>query len=494
MSRVARDWPPRRSADRSPARGHRVAWNKTASHRGQRQLRASPAPSIPARASATLGLALDHFRDDYGSAYFGTPIVPRGNARQPSAVVKDSRGFVLDEAMRDQNYDVNGGITDIRTTWGRANLNWQISPLWKLANDFYVYDKAGDWKNAEVYSFAPASALLTRSTVSIGHDHQFYGNRLALASDARIGTRRNRFTIGLEANRNDFSSPRRFGSTTPVDPYNPVRGVFPADTPENFPGAGNRQDFASTINLVSVFAEDALTVVPRVTLIGGLRVDRFDVDRSINDLNTGTTTAFSRSFHPISGRAGVVFDPLPRHNCSVSTVGGSPGNTVALIRRPMRRSIHLGGVEGGVAPSPEAIDATARCCDRQNDAHHAIEQLPHRDPGRDKRPPAAPASVNVPKQGAPDRKRRVHESTFVALIDPRRDLPPGVPARTAGLWRPGTPPDTFTPAAASGIRVGSSPTTRTARCPASRSSMRRHPWRGHAARSCAGVIPDTYAD
>jgi iron complex outermembrane receptor protein len=102
-----------------------VVWNKTGSYiedSGNNTLQLDGAVDIKLGSSAMLGLALDHFRDDYGSAYFGTPIVARASARQPSDLVKDSRGFVLDEAMRDKNYDVNGGVTDIKTTWGRANL------------------------------------------------------------------------------------------------------------------------------------------------------------------------------------------------------------------------------------------------------------------------------------------------------------------------------------------------------------------------------------
>jgi iron complex outermembrane receptor protein len=168
--------------------------------------------------------------------------------------------------MRQTQHNVNGGITDITTTWARARLDWRLSPDWKLTNDLFVYDKYGEWKNAEVYTFLPASGLLSRSTVGIIHDMRFYGNRVALASDLRVRGRRNRFTLGLEANQNDFLSPRRFGTTTSVDPFGPARGLFPAeDTAAVFPGAGNRTDFTSAVRQVSVFTEDAFSAAPRVT-------------------------------------------------------------------------------------------------------------------------------------------------------------------------------------------------------------------------------------
>ena len=292
-----------------------IVWNKTGNYiddAGSDNLSLSGAIDVRLGNAATLGFAVDHFRDDYGSAYFGIPLVPRAAARDPSDLVTDSRGWVLDKAMRDINYDVNGGITDVETTWGRTRLDWRLSPDWKLTNDLFVYDKFGEWKNAEVYTFAPVSGLLTRSTVGIIHDLQFYGNRVALASDLRVKGRRNRFTVGLEANQSDFVSPRRFGSTTSVDLFAPVRGAFPTeDTADVFPGAGNRTDFDTTVNQVSIFTEDALSVAPRVTLVGGVRLDRIDVDRGVNDLNTGVVSRFTRSYDPVSWRSGVVVDVLP---------------------------------------------------------------------------------------------------------------------------------------------------------------------------------------
>jgi iron complex outermembrane recepter protein len=428
-----------------------VVWNKTASYiedSANDALQVSGALDIKLGSAATVGVALDHFRDDYGSAYFGTPLVPRAAARRPSDLVTDSRGFVLDEAMRDKNYDVNGGITDIRTTWGRASLNWQLSPRWRLVNDFYVYDKAGDWRNAEVYNFVPATGLLSRSTVSISHDHQFYGNRLALASDGRLGTRRNRFTVGLEANRNDFFSPRRFGSTTAVDPYAPVRGEFPADTPENFPGAGNRQDMTSAINLVSLFAEDALTVAPRVTIIGGVRADRFDVDRSINDLNTATLTTFNRAFHPVSGRAGIVFDVLPKTQLFAQyTSAVAPVATLVLISQANAAFDLTTGAawEGGVKATLAGgrLDATASI--------FTIEQhdIVTRDPnnfnisiqGGTQATTGVEFSVsaNVPSGLRLTANAAFMDPRFVTLIeaggvDRAGNLPPNVPERTAGVW------------------------------------------------------------
>ena len=173
---------------------------------------------------------------------------------------------------------------------------------------------------------------MTRDTTSITHDHRFYGNRLTLASDRRFGSRRNRLSVGVEANRNTFFMPRRFGTTTAVDPFAPVRGTFPAETPANFPGAGNFVNFDTTLTNLSVFAENAFSVAPRVTVVGGGRFDRFDVDRRVDDLNTGVQTAFGRVFKPASGRLGVVVDLAAETQLFAQVTSAvAPVSTVPII-------------------------------------------------------------------------------------------------------------------------------------------------------------------
>jgi iron complex outermembrane receptor protein len=408
--------------------------------------------------TATLGIAVDHFRDDYGSAYFGAPIVPRSLARQPSDLVTDSRGWVLDEALRETNYNVTDAVVNVRTTWVRSKLDWQLSPTWKLANELYFYDKLGKWRGSEVYGIATGTGLMTRSTVGITHDHQFYGNRVTLGADQRFGGRRNRLTVGLEVNRNEFFGPRRFGNTTSVDPFAPERGTFPAeDTAANFPGAGNRTDFTTNVGLVSVFAEDALTLVPRVTVVAGVRHDRLDLDRTVNDLNTVTVSTFARAYHPVSWRTGLVVDALPRTQLfGQYTYAVAPVATILLISQGNAAFNLTTGFswEGGVKSTFAGgrIDATASVFKIQQD------DIVTRDPnnfnvsvqGGSQASTGAEVSVSadVARGLRLNASTAIMDARFVTLleaggVDRAGNVPPNVPERTAGFWAsytlPGAP-------------------------------------------------------
>ena len=56
----------------------------------------------------TLSVALDLYSDRYATPYQGAPLLPADVARDPSDVVSGS-GLVLDEAIRDNNYNVRDG-------------------------------------------------------------------------------------------------------------------------------------------------------------------------------------------------------------------------------------------------------------------------------------------------------------------------------------------------------------------------------------------------
>jgi iron complex outermembrane receptor protein len=204
----------------------------------------------------------------------------------------------------------------------------------------------------------------------------------------------------------------------------------------------------SAINLVSLFAEDALTVAPRVTIIGGVRADRFDVDRSINDLNTATLTTFNRAFHPVSGRAGIVADVLPKTQLFAQyTSAVAPVATLVLISQANAAFDLTTGAawEGGVKATLAGgrLDATASIFTIEQD------NIVTRDPnnfnisiqGGTQATSGVEfsASANVPSGLRLTANAAFMDPRFVTLIeagglDRAGNLPPNVPARTAGVW------------------------------------------------------------
>ncbi|REN20881.1 TonB-dependent receptor, partial [Mycobacterium tuberculosis] len=73
-------------------------------------------------------------------------------------------------------------------------------------------------------------------------------------------------------------------------------------------GAGNRTNTSAKVKVSSVFVEDALKPMRNLTLVGGLRYDRTEVERGIADLNMGSYTRFGTNYSSTSGRIGAVYD------------------------------------------------------------------------------------------------------------------------------------------------------------------------------------------
>lgn len=253
-------------------------------------------------------LAVDVTTDRASSAYWGTPLVPREVARDPSGLVTSTNGYVIDRSLRRTNYEFDNSSTRSRTLWFRSNLSWQLNDAVRLVNQLDFYDAIRRYRDSERYSYAPATSLLRRDITRIDHDNSIFTDRFFAAVDTSILGLRSRTTLGVEYSDFTFKNPRSFGTATPVGLRDPVRGSFPdLSNPANFAGPGNRSVFHTRIGTTALFAEEALNLTTRLLLVGGLRYDNIDLDRRVDDLNAGTSQPFGRKYHPFSWRAGAVY-------------------------------------------------------------------------------------------------------------------------------------------------------------------------------------------
>lgn len=438
--------------------GDRFALRAVASHRrgdGYVDDTASEATSATLAArwrpseALDIDLALDHYRDDYDTAYWGTPLLPRALARDPSGLVRSGNDYVLDRSLRKRNYNVDNGLQDARSDWLRSRVQWQIGDGLRFSNEFSYYDAKRRWMNSETYTYNRRSGLLDRGITRIEHEHRFWVERATLFSEHLLAGRRNRASVGVELSDGDFFVMRRFGTTGAVDPFAPARGRASFDDDaRNFPGAGNRVDFDSTTRVASVFAEDALNLTPRWLLLAGLRYDRIELERSIRDLNTAVLTRFERRYEPLSWRLGTVFDLSPKtqlfaqYSEAVAPVGSLPLLSLANSRFELT---HGRAVDAGIKSSfwQDRVDLSL--------GGYWIEQddIVTRDP----------ANANLSVQGGRQSSRGIELSASaklsrglrldagIAALDARFDelreaggvdragkVPPNVPERIANLY------------------------------------------------------------
>ena len=344
--------------------------------------------------------AFDYFEDHYGTPYQGAPLVPRDAARNPTGVVS-AGDLVLDRSLRRKNYNVSDGVMKSDAIWARTGAEYELTDSWTLKNDFGFYSADRYWANSEDFSFNAATGLLDRSATLITHDHEAWSNRSSANYDGEFAGRRNRFTAGLEYMATDFGSRRRFGSVPSVDPFAPDRGRFP-DTS----GFATRQDFDSKVGNASLFVEDAFNLTPDWIVVGGLRQDWIDLDRTVDDLNLGATTAFGRDFKATSWRIGSVYDVAPGVSLFAQYTTAIAPVSALLLSNTQRAAFDLTkgrSVEAGVKTAlwDDRLVATASI--------YRIDQddILTRDP-------ATPVLV---VQGGSQRSRGVELDVTVAITD-----------------------------------------------------------------------------
>lgn len=249
--------------------------------------------------------AWQHAEDESRGTYQGAPMIAAEDALAPSRVVRSADGLVIDAATRHVNYNPDGSFTGARSDLLRWNTMLALGPRWQLQNDLAWYQADRDFVYSDDWLYNRGTGLYARGVQRVFHDHRFWNERLALSYDGPWGARRNRFTVGVELNDTDFRNPRQSGSTTPVTPRDPDVGTFPDG---DSPVFTSNQLFETGIRTRALFLEDALNLTPRWLLVGGLRYERIDVDRSIDNRITGARTTFTPRYTPFSWRLGSVFD------------------------------------------------------------------------------------------------------------------------------------------------------------------------------------------
>lgn len=405
----------------------------------------------------TLDLSLDYTKDDIKS-YQGTPLVPRSFAAEPTGIVTDATDRVVDRRLAFKNYNVDDAVMESDSVWARAKIGWQISPEWTLRNELSYYTADRRWRNSESYAFT-APQQLTRDLVGVTHDHQVLTNRLDLTHSGKLAGMKNRFVTGFEYTKTDFATERQFSNGTPaanealtVDILNPVVGSYEAfsTNPALYAGAGNRTNFQTHIPALALFAEDALSLNEKWTVVAGLRQDRVTLERNNFDLYTNAAAAFSQKYRPRSARLGAVYAAnkdtsfYAQYTNATAPVGS--GNLLLLSAANAAFSLSKGTqLEIGVKQSlmDGRIDYTIAAY------KIVLDNILSRDAA------ATTLTVNSGKQSSRGLElaaawratRQISISGNLALVDAKFDklieagnepragnTPPNVPKKVANLW------------------------------------------------------------
>ena len=246
----------------------------------------SAALSGSVRRDMTPTLALT-ISEDYGyqqpDTYFGAPTV---NGR-------------IDDALRTVNYNAADAEIRYKDNWTQVKLEYRPSPGVRVRTGVHALATNRHWRNVENYTFEPLSGTIGRdSYIEIFHHEQQYGDRTDAVVNHRLFGRSNTLSAGMDYNfiRFEHVNNSPYDGSSVVDIHNSAPGLF-------INLAGTFPRYRTRTNQVAWFAEDRFVVSPKVSLVGGVRFDRYAVDRT--DLVSNATA--QRTYTPVSWRSGVVY-------------------------------------------------------------------------------------------------------------------------------------------------------------------------------------------
>jgi iron complex outermembrane recepter protein len=264
------------------------------------------------------------YAEDNIEPYYGTPVVHDGiqntllaNAPVLQGVANPATDrFInprIERASRRENYN----ITDASADSVNARLRWfgelELTPDLRLRNTLYGVHHFLQSENFERYRWNSATRLVQRDFIWQAYrDDWMLGDRIELQLDRAVAGLDHRLLAGL-----DVSRVRYFRGINPGGfPDSPTTGSVPLTgfDPGRLPTYAVTRDRDVSVETSALFAEDSLKLLPRLTLVTGLRHDRIHVARTTRaDATRGVTESRAvKTYRPITWRAGVVHDLAPR--------------------------------------------------------------------------------------------------------------------------------------------------------------------------------------
>lgn len=257
------------------------------------------------------------YKKDSAHAYWGTPLVSAAAAGGNTTggivsgnTISNYNGTNLGPvAIDSRTYRTNYNVIDNRNNgeeyWLRGGFEWKRGSGVTLKEQFYYYTAKRDWFNNEVIAFNAATGLVDRERFYVAHDQDIIGSKTELQWDGKLAGMDNRVAAIFDLSKLDFIRPG--AANFPGDAVtlvNPERGTY---------GLLTTQQQTSRIGNIALSVEDRLKLTQTFSLVGGLRHETIDLDRTSVRANGNSRPGFpfSKSWHPTTGRAGIVWEALP---------------------------------------------------------------------------------------------------------------------------------------------------------------------------------------
>ena len=203
-------------------------------------------------------------------------------------------------SLRKVNYGTDDVDVHFKENTARFNIDWAPSDAFSVRNITSYVTAKRLWRQGPTQlNYQPATDTILRGSYGQYEQRQRQWNNQTEATwKHSLFGMDNVIAFGGDIEHLYFKRiVSTFAGTSEVSLRDPVPGLYPAVTPT---ATGQEMH----INRFALFVDDRLQVTPRLSLIAGLRFDHNAIDR--DDAFTSVRT--SRTFRPLNGRVGVVYE------------------------------------------------------------------------------------------------------------------------------------------------------------------------------------------
>ena len=201
---------------------------------------------------------------------------------------------------------------EAKNNYGRVDAGFVLPRGWRVNNSLFAATQWVEWRQYESVQFIPASRQVQVGSYFLAkRDDLLLGNQIDARKTFTVASRPIDVVTGYLAQRNDQD--RWTGGTIPnqnrlVDPFNP-EPFFDPELSFVF-------DRNVLVNTHTLFAETRAGITDKLKVVGGLRWERFNVERD------QVTTGFAEKiYYPTTGRIGAVYMLNPTCRCMRVTAG-----------------------------------------------------------------------------------------------------------------------------------------------------------------------------
>ena len=217
------------------------------------------------------------------------------------------------KSLRKINYATDDIDVHFNENTTRLNIDWQPNEFITVRNitSLVLADRLWRQGPAQLIYQPATNNILRRSYGQYEQNQHQFNNQLEAKFTYPVGSLKNVLSIG--GDYEDLYFKRLVGNFTGaaassvVSLTDPIPGQYLAPFRTTLSPAQ-----AMDVTRYSLFAEDSLSVTDRLSLVGGIRYDHFNVVR--RDLGGFTPARVERIFKPVNWRIGAVFEVAPKFN------------------------------------------------------------------------------------------------------------------------------------------------------------------------------------